>query len=167
MLDFCIALQPHDTTAAERIRELRRRTSGSTTNHTDFYPLRDKPIILTVESKKPGEGLLEAQTQVGVWQAAQWRLLEMQHRGTQHSGESGTAGLPFLPALFIQGAQWSFAATTRHGNETLLWTQQNIGATDTVLGIFQIIHTLRHLAQWSTMIYWKWYKIAILAINET
>lgn len=54
------------------------------------------PIVVSVESKNPGEGLLAAQTQVGVWQAAQWSLFERQ------SGNIGD--LPILPVLLIQGS---------------------------------------------------------------
>ncbi|KAI0435485.1 hypothetical protein F4803DRAFT_545404 [Xylaria telfairii] len=166
MVDFCMALSPPSTTQRQCIRDLRGRTDGSTVNHTDFYPLRDKPVIVSVESKKPGDGLLEAQTQVGVWQAAQWSLLLRQAGGLSPSLVSGSgSGLPFLPALFIQGPQWSFAATTRHGEQTLLWTQQSIGTTDTMLGIFQIVAAIRYIAQWSIDVYWPWYHKEVLAVN--
>ncbi|KAI3316763.1 hypothetical protein HD806DRAFT_541916 [Xylariaceae sp. AK1471] len=163
MVDFCIALEPVSSPlVGRRIRELRARADSSTVNHTDFYPLRNKPIIISAESKKPGEGLLEAQTQVGAWQAAQWSLLDLQRQG----GGDVTSSPSFLPALFIQGSQWSFAATTRQSTQTLLWTQQSIGATDTVLGIFQIIRALRHIAQWSATTYWQWYQNEVLAIDK-
>ncbi|KAI0405761.1 hypothetical protein F4802DRAFT_561919 [Xylaria palmicola] len=195
MVDFCLALEPEPSTPTstpitrESIRDLRARTHGSTVNHTDFYPLRDKPVVTSAESKKPGEGLLEAQTQVGVWQAAQWSLLERQRgeiqrrqqqqqqqegggcassgeRGERNKRRKGGSSIPFLPALFIQGAQWSFAATTRQGEQTLLWTQQSIGATDSVLGIFQIVRALRHIALWSATVYWPWYRGEVLGIDE-
>lgn len=122
MVDFCIALQhrePRSSAEAGRaIRELRGRTDGSAVNHTDFYPLRDKPIVVSVQSRTPGEGLLAAQAQVGVWQAAQWSLLGSQYK----SGKDGISSLPFLPALFIQGSQWSFAATTKRDEQTVSFT---------------------------------------------
>ncbi|KAI0115530.1 hypothetical protein GGR51DRAFT_555964 [Nemania sp. FL0031] len=167
IVDFCIALQPDESTSVV-MRELRSRNYGSTVNHTDFYPLRDKPIALSARSTELGEDLLEAQAQIGVWQSAQWSLLNSQNQsamGKPHSTDS-ISGLPFLPALFIQGSQWYFAATTRLGNRTLLWTQQRIGASDTVLGIFQIIRTLRHLAEWSVTVYWPWYESEVLGMSN-
>lgn len=190
MVDFCLALEPDPepsipastSIAKESSRDLRARTHGSP-NHTDFYPLRDKLVALSAESKKPGEGLLEAQMRVGVWQAAQWSLLERQRREIQQRRrqqeeegscvgggerrEAGSSNIPFLPALFIQGAQWSFAATTRQGEQTLLWTQPSIGATDSVLGIFQIVRALRHMALWSATVYWPWYVREVLGIDES
>ncbi|KAI0433197.1 hypothetical protein F5Y09DRAFT_99324 [Xylaria sp. FL1042] len=191
MVDFCIALQPDDSDLIS-IRELRRRTNGSTVNHTDFYPQRDKPIIISAESKKLGEGLLEASIQVGVWQSAQWSLLNSQCQSVSKrsdgkgEGKGNTSDLPFLPALFIQGSQWSFAATTRQDDQTvsqpfvrikafcdyqanytqLLWSQQSIGTSDTALGMFQIIRTLRYLSEWSATVYWPWYELEILSSNK-
>ncbi|KAI0465616.1 hypothetical protein F4859DRAFT_376000 [Xylaria cf. heliscus] len=167
MVDFCIALQPDDSYSTS-IRELRRRTNGSTANHTDFYPLRDKPIIISAESKKLGEGLLEASVQVGVWQSAQWSLLnsQCQSNSKRSNSKGNTSDLHFLPALFIQGSQWSFAATTKQDDQTLLWLQQGIGTSDTALGIFQIIRTLRYLTEWSATVYWPWYELEILSSNK-
>ncbi|KAI1115530.1 hypothetical protein F5Y14DRAFT_410228 [Nemania sp. NC0429] len=166
LIDFCVALQPledHSIVEAEQtIRELRGRTDGSVVNHTDFYPLRDRPIVMSVASGNSGEGLLEAETQVGVWQAAQWSLLASQSK----SGKDSISSLPFLPALLIQGPQWYFAATTREGDQTLLWTERSIGSTDTALGIFQIIRTLRYMAEWSATIYWPWYEREILGLAK-
>lgn len=62
--------------------------------------------------------------------------------------------IPFLPAIIIQGHEWHFAATTRSGNTTVLWVKQPLGATDSILGIFQIVCALRHLAAWIRMSYW-------------
>ncbi|KAI1309691.1 hypothetical protein F5Y03DRAFT_392982 [Xylaria venustula] len=170
MVDFCIALQPNGSDSTS-IRELRRRTNGSTANHTEFYPLRDKPIVISAESKKLGEGLLEASVQVGVWQSAQWSLLNSQCQSVSKTsdgkskGKGNTSDVPFLPALVIQGSQWSFAATTKQDDQTLLWSQQSIGTSDTALGMFQIIRTVRYLAEWSATVYWPWYQLEILGGN--
>ncbi|KAI1427760.1 hypothetical protein F5Y12DRAFT_711682 [Xylaria sp. FL1777] len=157
MVDFCIALHPQQPEPQGNLRGLRERTTNGTVNHTDYYPLRDKLITISVESKKPGEGLLEAQTQVGVWQAAQWSLL------AEQGLPDGVSHLPFLPALLIQGSHWYFAATSRHEGQTLLWAQQLIGTSDTALGILQIIRALRHLTHWSTSVYWPWYEMNVLS----
>jgi hypothetical protein len=56
-----------------------------------------------------------------VWQSAQWSLLNSQSQSVskRSDGKGNTSGLPFLPALFIQGSQWSFAATTKQGDQTV------------------------------------------------
>ncbi|KAK3365067.1 hypothetical protein B0T24DRAFT_500990, partial [Lasiosphaeria ovina] len=62
-----------DNTAVDATRKLLPNASF---NHTDFAPLRRLPIALSIESKTTGHQLLEAEVQVGVWLAAQWRMLK-------------------------------------------------------------------------------------------
>ncbi|KAI0412937.1 hypothetical protein F5X98DRAFT_366952 [Xylaria grammica] len=186
MIDYCIFVEPEPETgpqgdgsaaAAARIDELRssRAGAGAYLNHTDYHALRRRPIVLSAESKRPGEDLRNAQLQLSVWQAAQWRVL-MEQVGAA-GGEEGVCGkeggggeggvvtmIPFLPALIIQGHDWYFAATTRSGGKTILWIRQPIGTTDSVLGIFQIICALRHVAGWICGTYWPWYRRAVLRL---
>ncbi|EHA58138.1 hypothetical protein MGG_16483 [Pyricularia oryzae 70-15] len=69
---------------AQIIETLRRRTPGTSINYTDFGPLNKWPIAISVETKRPGESGEKAELQVGVWQAAQWRLLEWQRQEQQN-----------------------------------------------------------------------------------
>ncbi|KAI0398758.1 hypothetical protein F4802DRAFT_592153 [Xylaria palmicola] len=158
MVDYCIFIEPGPNEAA-KINELRERWEYI--NHTDYNPLRRRPIVLSAESKKPGEGFKNAQLQLSVWQAAQWKFL-LDLLAGESEGTQVPAAIPFLPALIIQGHDWYFAASTRFNNETILWIKQPIGATESILGIFQIIHALRHIAAWIRTTYWPWYKRAVL-----
>jgi hypothetical protein len=95
-------------------------------NHTDYFPLRQQPVVLSAKSKKPGEGYQDAQVQLGVWQAAQWAFFFFESLlASQCTGaEAGPAVIPFLPALIIQGHEWSFAATTLFGKQTVCYRVQ-------------------------------------------
>ncbi|KAI1183373.1 hypothetical protein F5B17DRAFT_443490 [Nemania serpens] len=137
MVDYCFFIDPQGDDA-QQIDEIRE--SRDFINHTDYPPLRRRPIALSAVSKKPGEGYKDAQIQLG------------------------SALIPFLPAVIIQGHEWSFAATTKSGRHTILWVKQAIGATNIVLGMFQIIHALRHIAARIRDTYWPWYRCAILQI---
>lgn len=91
-----------------------------------------RPITASIETKrlegaKPGE----AHLQIGTWHAAQWRLLEdivrQAPQDVRASGKSKEQDvyrrLPaFLPAVVINGHDWSFAATTRKGRKTVRLT---------------------------------------------
>ncbi|KAI1411642.1 hypothetical protein F5Y13DRAFT_165459 [Hypoxylon sp. FL1857] len=157
MVDYCIFVEPpaHE---AVKIAELRAKLFYI--NHTDYHALRRRPIVLSAESKKPGEGARNAHLQLSVWQAAHWATLEKLVATPDEGGRP--ASIPFLPALIIQGHEWHFAATTRYNDQTVLWIKQPIGATESILGIFQIICALRHIASWIREVYWPWYKRVIL-----
>ncbi|KAI1654250.1 hypothetical protein F4813DRAFT_382840 [Daldinia decipiens] len=162
MVDYCIFVEPQ-AREATKIAQLRERFLYI--NHTDYYPLRRRPIVLSAESKKPGENARNAQLQLSVWQAAQWAILEKMLSAGEETERP--AAVPFLPALIIQGHEWHFAASTRFNNETILWIQQPIGATESILGIFQIVRALRHIAAWIRGTYWPWYRRAVLHLQET
>ncbi|KAK6850566.1 hypothetical protein PG987_000200 [Apiospora arundinis] len=110
MVDFCLFVEPQNEDYA-KVEELRARDGlECSVNHTDYNPLRRRPIVLSAESKRSGEEWNHAQVQLGVWQAAQWSLLQRLAR---------TPLIPFLPALIIHGHEWSFAATSKHGKQTV------------------------------------------------
>lgn len=77
MVDFCI----YDEVNTEDEQQLRARRALSrsmptlTVNHTDFRPTQLCPILLSIETKKPGKELDNANLQIGVWHAAQWASL--------------------------------------------------------------------------------------------
>ncbi|KAK9788127.1 putative PD-(D/E)XK nuclease-like domain-containing protein [Seiridium cardinale] len=186
--DFDINRDGGDTTRliSQAIHDLRLRTPANTVNHTDYRPLSKTPLVLSAESKIHGEGAIQAGLQVGVWQAAHWGMLQQQCRSSaQHSSRAERGGPadpgrscgfassadpygklpPFLPGLIIQGHRWYFVASTRDDSQTTLWTERQIGATDSVLGFFQIIYALRHIAVWSATVYWPWYRTYILGVH--
>jgi len=142
-----------DTTAVDTAR---KRLPEASINHTDFAPLRRRPIALSIESKTTGHQLLEAEVQVGVWLAAQWRMLE------SLSQDRTAAMPPFLPAIIIQGHDWHFVSTTRSGECTTLWAKQTFGSSETVLGIYQVVCVLRYLGQWAAQHYWPSFRQCIL-----
>lgn len=112
---------------ADRIDQRRRTCPLSSINHTDLESLISRPIVVSIETKRDGGSLEQAQLQAGTWQSAQWNLLARLVAGDGPDGERGRPSgvdapdpldaLPFLPAIIIQGHDWSLAATTRVGTK--------------------------------------------------
>ncbi|KAL8291228.1 hypothetical protein RB597_005459 [Gaeumannomyces tritici] len=201
-VDFCITINPHwprarfeSTPASRAIKGVCRQLPGLSINHTSYHPLADRPIAISIETKRLGGSVENAEIQLGIWQAAQWNMLEMLTR----SERSGTApplakepnpsdspssgpeltslnGLDFLPAIYIVGHEWKFAATTKSstttgddkdGTEsgTTLWTEFPIGDTTSVLGIYRIVWCLRRLARYSVEEFWLWHQKNVLQMG--
>ncbi|KAK7418924.1 hypothetical protein QQX98_003627 [Neonectria punicea] len=59
-VDYCIYVDPSNDSSplstASRIANLRQTLLGKAINHTNFYPLRHRPMALSIETKKTGEG---------------------------------------------------------------------------------------------------------------
>lgn len=118
-----------DSRAVERIHHLRRRKASSMINHAVLDSIQHRPLVLSIETKRPGEELDKATLQMSAWQSAHWNSLL--HLITLSRGEDDTApltqeaeaallqGLPFLPAIIIQGNAWYFAASTREKRITV------------------------------------------------
>ncbi|KAF5016976.1 hypothetical protein F66182_11174 [Fusarium sp. NRRL 66182] len=161
MIDFCIYLDPKDNAA--EVEEARRILPCGYINHTDFYSLRNRPIALSIETKAASNTPAgSAELQIGTWHSAQWRFLEdLVSRNT-----GSMDGLPFLPAIIAQGHQWSFAATTRVGQKTVLWLPFQFGSTDDVIGVYKTVLGLQQLCRWVDGVFWPWYKRNALGISE-
>ncbi|KAF3759876.1 hypothetical protein M406DRAFT_243505, partial [Cryphonectria parasitica EP155] len=124
---------------------LRTRSPCFSINHTDFEPLLRSPIAISIETKHPSASGEGAALQVGVWQAAQWSLLQSLTQ-SQPTSCSSTALPAFLPAITVVGHDWTLAATTRLGQKTTLWTDCPIGHTRNIIGIYRIIWAIQQLA---------------------
>ena len=78
MVDFCFYVMPEtDESAINATRRLRSVLPCNVINHTDFPPLRDRPIAVSIETKRRGGAqLATAELQLGIWHSAQWKMLE-------------------------------------------------------------------------------------------
>lgn len=182
MIDFCVYA---DLDRDERLREaqrgLARHTSTFTVNHTDFAPLQLRPIVLSIETKKPSKDLDGANLQMGSWHAAQWSFLasavRLSIQASQDVGasqspleqielvqraEAQVNRLPFLPGVVVQGHKWSLVLSTREGQKTILWTEREFGTTQKIQDIFKIVAGLRELAAWWKNVYLPWWQDNVL-----
>ncbi|KAL8346232.1 hypothetical protein RB598_000231 [Gaeumannomyces tritici] len=163
-VDFCLAFNPRwplrpdgvgETTTSEAINEVRTQIDRMSINHTDFSPLLESPIAVSIKAKRTdGPGTRDAQRQLGIWQVSHWVYLE--------SMASSMDGLDFLPSIHVVGHKWEFAAFSMKDGTPRLWAGFPIGDTTTVFGVYRIIWCLRRLARYSVEKYWPWFNKAIL-----
>jgi hypothetical protein len=194
-VDFCVYIDPEqeddhevkdndkdkpaDSTPAAReaVAALRARLPAGVINHTDYRPLRERPVAWSIETKKTGEGWDSATLQLGIWQSAHWSFLRdlvaMQGHGTGTGTGTGTDAdndvdaLPgFIPGLIIQGHDWHLVASTHDGDQTVLWQKLTLGSTSSTMGIYQIVCALQVLRQWTEQTYWPWLRAVIGASSR-
>ncbi|KAL8291207.1 hypothetical protein RB597_005474 [Gaeumannomyces tritici] len=187
MVDFCLAIDPYwpletedSTPASVAVDEVRLSLPSYSISHTDYAPLAQYPIALSIAAKHQNGSGAEAEAQLGVWQTAQWKMLEaMVYSGLAPQGSdagdiAGPAANPspgacleelgFLPGIYIVGHRWTFAATTRdpESGRTTLWRGKDFGSTSDALGIYRIIWCLRRIQKFLTEVYWPWYQKYVL-----
>ncbi|KAK3619213.1 hypothetical protein LTR56_024173 [Elasticomyces elasticus] len=129
LVDFDILLNcstPLDE--AFRAMPLHEGEHAKSFNQTLHMPVMRRPIAISIETKREGEGALEGLTQLGVWLSAQFLRLEelVQWRSDGDEGlveqpERSTA-MPPLPLILVQGPQWSLLVATKSANGSMVGT---------------------------------------------
>ncbi|USW59736.1 hypothetical protein Slin15195_G130550 [Septoria linicola] len=131
-------------------------------NQSDYGPVKYNPIAISIETKLPGEGGLDARAQVSTWAEAQIRRLRIL---LQQAGHPQWQDLPIppLPLLFVQGSDWTFWCFEDYVGNGLLYEQGiEFGRTTSVLGTYKVIAGLQILMSWTTEVWWPWIEEHIL-----
>jgi hypothetical protein len=164
---------------SETVHALRSLLPLGMFNHTNHAFLSDRPIAVSIETKKTGEGWENARLQMEVWMAAHWqflrkllglrRLAAKQATSMKNATESLTLDpeevwkLPeFLPGIIIQGHDWHLIITTPDGEKIAFWEKELFGHTSKSKGIYTIIFNLQLLRKWALEDYWKWMRELLL-----
>ncbi|KAK7432213.1 hypothetical protein QQZ08_001158 [Neonectria magnoliae] len=100
MVDFCITLDGEPT--RRQVVEHLRSANHKSISHSDYQPLRFRPIAISIETKTPDGSTEEAKAQLSVWTSAYiLRLREL----TATSQKAAGLGIT-LPVINIKGGQW-------------------------------------------------------------
>ncbi|KAL7783409.1 hypothetical protein V8C37DRAFT_49455 [Trichoderma ceciliae] len=163
-------------------QELKAATAFSSTaptlsiNHTDFQPLQLRPLLLSIETKKPGIEGEKAQLQIGVWHAAQWAFLhwavgqklqqKQQLTDEEFKAEklAALSKLGFIPGIIIHWNRWNLVLSTYNNGKTKLWVELAFGTTKNIREIYAIVAGVRELTAWARDIYLPWFKENVLTL---
>ncbi|KAM0742682.1 hypothetical protein ACQRIT_002859 [Beauveria bassiana] len=180
-VDFCVYVEPGNDpsisaafqTAASFVRSVMPQ---KVLGFTDFAPLDDRFIALSIETKKPSENFKAAELQLGVWDMARWaflrRLAELRSGPPDTTGADANDDRPdvklpeFLPGIIVQGHDWYLVITTMEEGKTVLWQKVTIGSTSTPRGVYQIVRTLQYLEKWAKDVHWPWLREMIEGIAD-
>ncbi|KAH7142905.1 hypothetical protein B0J13DRAFT_556184 [Dactylonectria estremocensis] len=180
MIDYCIYADPsrNDPALAHTLQLLCEKTPTLSVNHVvDVKRLQLRPIVLSIETKEPGQNLNAAEVQMGTWHTAQWAflrymillLLRINTQGSLTDDEydkqvdEAISELPFVPGIIVMGHRWLFVISTQgKGKKIQFWTEYEFGSTHNIRDIYQIISGLRELASWAETVYLPWFQKHIL-----
>jgi hypothetical protein len=176
MIDFTINLIPNGETD-DLIRRLLRYQPPDlqTINQTAYSPVRFEPIAISIETKTPDASQGEAKMQLGVWVAAHFNRLRM----LSHEDPVSLT----LPLLYVSGTQWFLLFACDSAQQIvccfliclacqLLTFQQEllgklfVGDTDTIVGCYKLLVTLRCLCGWVTTTFKDWFKLKVLGSSN-
>ncbi|KAM6507105.1 hypothetical protein FALCPG4_018494 [Fusarium falciforme] len=122
-------------------------------NRTAHIKLSDRgntPIAISIETKNPkSNGELAGLAQLGTWVREHFRHLESLRRVS-------TEGMPILPIVFVNGADWRVNFAERRRNRMIIWGSIKIESPGSSHGCYVITAALRRLAKWCRDEYVPW-----------
>lgn len=147
----------------ERIAAFQHSSPTGSLNHTEYRPLRDFPIGISIEIKRIGEAVVGGELQLGIWLRAHWKFLAT---ALHTDADDLVQQLPFIPALLVHGHHWYLVVSTLQKDRMVLYTNIRIGHTQHALGVFELVYSLRVLAEWMEEKYWPWFAEALLGVRS-
>lgn len=172
-VDFCLALETYDDAVKDLIYRAALGAPHESINHTEHFPLRFKPITVSIKADQINSDPAPALYEMCTWLSAQWIHLQGLLRSKEsREGQQSSAQQqqppqtrpPFLPGILIEGYRWSFVAATlgeernEGGWEIIIWTGIDIGSTESLRGMAQIVAALQILVDWSISTYGPWFE---------
>lgn len=131
---------------------------GLSINHSDWGNFTKDPIAVSIETKRAHGDMEKSILQMGTWHSCQWRALHNLRIADQ---------LAFLPGVIVKGHEWFFVASVLGpAKKAVLYTKQQMGTTETELGIYQIIAALSVLRDWAAGEYWPVFRTAVLNLGQ-
>ncbi|KPM34564.1 hypothetical protein AK830_g12008 [Neonectria ditissima] len=163
-VDYCVYVDPGvHTPLADFLSAMGRMSSYSSINHTDYKPLANCLISLSIGTVQAGENYQTALARMARWLSAHWKRLNALNPLVLQD-------FLFLPAIIIDGHDWTFIASTQgrqfgngYDRMTVIWNKVHIGSTDSFQGICQIVSALQRLATWTGEELFLWFYIEILS----
>ena len=155
VVDFVFFLEPSDITRKQFGSLPWEPSHGRDFNHTLHGPIADRPIVISMETKREGEGRATARAQLHIWVASHFnRLREL-------AGDN-EAELPLLPLLLTQGPICSFSLA-QHRLENGIWTTtifEEIALGDLMRpsGVCKVFSSLLWLVNRAQLEYRPWFE---------
>ncbi|KAL8937669.1 MAG: hypothetical protein Q9211_003562 [Gyalolechia sp. 1 TL-2023] len=165
-VDFAIIVTPQESSLLGDALERKRVSMPSQTiNQTDAAYVRNKPIAISIEVKRPAGNEDVSIVELQTWVTAHYNILMTLLRA---NNALGTVGLPVLPLIQVQGHTWNLwiAEYKSAKKQIIIHRRISLGSPDTIVGIYQIIASVQRLARWVAEEYQLWWIQAILGLTQ-
>ena len=149
MVDYVLVIEP-DADLEACIREMMIAKRLLSINHAESEYLRFVLIGLSMETKCAAIDEDKADMQVATWIRAHYaKLKQLTPPATL---------MPVLPIVVAQGHDWKFMlAEMASPDHVVIHRELSLGATNSMLGIYQLLAAVRRLAKWVHDDYQAWF----------
>jgi hypothetical protein len=138
-------------------------------NHTNFEQIAQRPLVISVETKREGHGGAQADLQLSVWVNAHFeRLADLRKTALDVSDRT-----IWLPLLRVIGPIWYLVMARGDYNDsgelarTTVYSSHLLGDVTTYHGIFQVLSALHELIDWTETSYRPWFERWVSCSQQT
>ncbi|KAH7052045.1 hypothetical protein B0J12DRAFT_660368 [Macrophomina phaseolina] len=146
-----------------------RRTSGSnkrtSINFVNQDHVRTRPIAVIIETKKAMGNEDEALKQLRSCASDHYVRLRQLMRVTKSPDAEDTSKLPAVPLILVCGHEWKFFLAQAMQRRLRIFHSIQMGTTESMVGLYQLIASLRHLGKWVSEVYQPWFLEAVLRVE--
>ncbi|KPA37327.1 methyltransferase type 11 [Fusarium langsethiae] len=144
MVDFALTLEP-DVALARTIEQYTRLSADGTINQTSYFPLKNCPAPVFIETKTASGNLDTSGVQLGVWIAAWHASLRsiMTRGGVQEQ-------IITVPLIQVLEGSWTvmYAVDADDSVKILYSGQVIIGSSNSLMGMYQLQAALNAIVKW-------------------
>ncbi|KAK4551670.1 hypothetical protein LTR86_011001 [Recurvomyces mirabilis] len=162
VVDFVFFLEPSEVTESFFGHLPWFPNHGHDFNHTLHGPIANRPIAISVETKREGEGQSTGRAQLDIWVAA--HLNRLQDLG------SAETELPIVPLLLTQGPVWSLLLARRERDGeiwiTTIYERITLGDISMPSGVFKVTSSLLLLMHWAQTVFRVWLERLLISAND-
>jgi hypothetical protein len=171
MVGFCILfanLEAEEPAVLHHIRDLvgqERDEQLRTINQSTSTSLVLQPFAVAIETKATSGSELEAKAQLQsymfTWLARLRRFLHL--RGLNERDQDAIMAKLSFPVIIVNCSCWHLYLFRDTPTAVAMYKVVRLGDTHSLLGIYQLLASLRMLATWAKGPFWKWFKQDVLA----
>ncbi|GJC90404.1 hypothetical protein ColLi_13242 [Colletotrichum liriopes] len=153
------ALSVSGTTSSTQDQRRKWTVPQPSANHTEYDPLRLRPIAVSIETKKPDVAGDVAITQLSVWATA--------HLTRLHDLLLHPSPIPMpLPLIYVSGNLWQVYFAVEREDHIVVFDTFSIEGTSTLLGCYKVLAMLRVLRDWSAGPFRDWLLLSLQSLER-
>ena len=170
MVDFGIYLQVSPELRAA-YKAVKPEADGQSRyfNHTNFEQIARRPLVISIETKRDGQGGSQADLQLSVWVNGHFdRLADLRKTALDPSDRT-----VWLPLLKVIGPIWYLLMARGDYNDMgelaciTVYSRHQLGDVTTYHGFFQVFTALHELIDWTETSYRPWFERWVTASDHT
>ncbi|KAL1615674.1 hypothetical protein SLS56_011733 [Neofusicoccum ribis] len=157
-------LQQEQELARSRATTSKHKKKRPSINYVGQDHVRKLPITAIIETKKAMGIEDTAFDQLQYCVLAHFVRLRQLMMATKNGDAHDTSKLPTIPLILVYGHEWKFMLAQAMKSRLRIYHGIQIGTTESMVGIYQLMASIRRLSRWLNEVYRPWFMEVVLGM---